>query len=293
MDQREEWLAELAGLAHAAGSITLRGGGVGLVLRTDRARIAHRMFLLLKQENAKPQLLSAQGAMGGHVYRLSLLSPHAERVLAACSMLGADGLPLLRGAVSAAQTRRKRQRQAYVRGVFLGCGALTDPLLDYHAEWSFAQPGFARDFAALLARMGLEAKKLERGEKHIVYVSGADRLSALLGAMGASATLFSLENTRVVKTVRNQVNRQVNAEAANLDKSAQAAAAQVSVLAALQASARWHGIPPLLRALGEARLANPDASLAELGELLSPPISKSGVSHRMKKLMALAQTEEA
>lgn len=180
-------------------------------------------------------------------------------------------------------------RTAFLRGALLGAGYLIEPSKGYHLEWVVGGGPGVDNLRKILALEGIAAGVGERKGAGLVYLKEADAIADVLGLVGAHQALLAFENVRVMKGMRNQVNRLVNAETANVDKTVAAALKQV------EAIRRWHSevgmaaLPPSLRAVAEARLAYPYASLKELGERLEPPLSKSAVSHRMRRLMKLVE----
>ncbi|PKQ20667.1 MAG: DNA-binding protein WhiA [Actinobacteria bacterium HGW-Actinobacteria-6] len=177
---------------------------------------------------------------------------------------------------------------SYLRGAFLGGGFVADPHGDFHFELTAESEQVAEDLLAIMARFEINARITQRRGTYAVYLKGAEPIVTFLALVGAHRALLRTEDVRIMKGVRNDVNRLVNAETANLLKSTSAAILQVEAIGRLASSRGLESLPPALRELAELRLEHPDASLRELGELAEPPLSKSAVYHRIRRLEELA-----
>ena len=184
--------------------------------------------------------------------------------------------------------RRRMDREAFLRGLFLGAGSVSGPGHGYHAEVVVPGVTVARQVAAELRRWGLRPGRARRRGRVGLYLKEADQIAEFLGRLGAHQAVLALENHRVVRGVRNQVNRLVNAETANLRKAVDAGLRQVAAIRRLVEAVGWEGLPPSLREVARARIEHPSASLRDLGQMLDPPLSKSAVGHRIRRLQALA-----
>ena len=177
---------------------------------------------------------------------------------------------------------------SYLRGAFLGGGFVADPHGDFHFELTAESEQIAEDLTTIMARFDMHARITQRRGTYAVYLKGAEPIVTFLALVGAHHALLRTEDVRVIKGVRNDVNRLVNAETANLQKSAEAAMSQIAAIRHLAETRGLEALPPALRELAALRLENPDASLRELGELAEPPLSKSAVYHRIRRLEELA-----
>ncbi|MBR0086480.1 MAG: DNA-binding protein WhiA [Lachnospiraceae bacterium] len=182
-------------------------------------------------------------------------------------------------------------KKAYIRGLFLSSGTVSDPEKMYHLEMVFRTQEEAREFRSLLKLNGIPSKVIERKNRFVVYLKEGDVIVDFLALIGASASLLAFENTRVYKEVRNAVNRQVNCETANLEKTISAAISQTQAIEKIKSLNLYSLLPAPIRELAEMRLEYPESSLKELGEMMDPPVSKSGVNHRMRKLLSIAEEE--
>ena len=173
--------------------------------------------------------------------------------------------------------------RSFVRKCFMAGGAISNPERTYHLEFTLAEKEALR-LVEILGGFDLHPKTMARKAQTVVYIKGADEIADCLKIMGATKNLLDFEALRVNKQVSNNVNRRVNFEAANLGKTASAALEQIETIKKLDAQMGLANLPKPLGDVARARLTNENLTLEEIGALLVPPISKSGVSHRMKKL---------
>lgn len=180
-------------------------------------------------------------------------------------------------------------RRAFLRGAFLAAGSVSDPAKSYHLEFVCKSRDAAEKLKRLLIKEGFDAKIVVRKKDQVVYLKEGDEIIDLLGMMGAGISFLNAENVRVLKEMRGTVNRKVNCETANLSRTAASAVRQMEDINYIRVRRGFGDLTPALRQMAEVRLANPDASLAELGAMLDPKIGKSGVNHRLRKLSAIAE----
>ena len=178
--------------------------------------------------------------------------------------------------------------RAYLRGAFLVCGAVTDPEKDYHLE--FATPRFhlSRDLLALFREVNFPAKIVTRGGNYVVYIKGSEAIEDCLTYLGATKAALEMMGVKMVKSIRNDTNRRINCESANIDKTVQAAVAQVEAVRRIEAICGLSALPEELQEVARLRLENPDLSLRDLGALLDPPMTRSGVNHRLQRILKFA-----
>ena len=179
-------------------------------------------------------------------------------------------------------------RKNYLRDLFLCCGSVSDPRKEYHLEWSCAGREQALQLQEILLSFGKEAKIVLRKKFYVVYFKDSDEIVELLGLMGAPVSMMEMENQRILKELRNSVNRRVNCETANIGKTVSASRKQISDIRFLEESGILRTLPESLREMAELRLQYPDTPLRELGDLAHPPIGKSGVNHRLRRLSEVA-----
>ncbi len=180
-------------------------------------------------------------------------------------------------------------RRAFIRGAFLASGSISNPERFYHFEIACTSQERAQQLCALIHPFGPDAKIVQRKKYFIVYIKEGAQIVDMLNIMGAHVSLMKLENIRIVRDMKNTVNRKVNCEAANIHKTVGAAVRQTEDIRYLLEGRDAASLPEGLADIALLRLAHPDASLKELGEMVSPPIGKSGVNHRLRKLSRLAE----
>ncbi len=180
-------------------------------------------------------------------------------------------------------------RAAYIRGAFLSGGCVLDPEKSYHLEFDTKYNKSAGRLSRLLQNMGFPAKSTYRKGHYLVYLKGSEAIADILGLMGAGAGALAMYSAQMEKEIRNAVNRQVNCENANAEKLAKAAGRQLAAIRKIMSKQGLGFLPDNLRELAELRLKNPYESLQKLGEMLVPPLGKSGVNHRMTKIIEIAK----
>ncbi len=178
---------------------------------------------------------------------------------------------------------------AYLRGAFLACGAITNPEVDYHLEFNVPYYNLSHDLMTLMGEVGLLAKCVKRKGNYVVYFKESEQIEDCLTMIGAVSASLELMNVKMIKSIRNNVNRVANCESANLDKTVAASVAQTEAVRRIESTVGCDALPEELRELCRLRLENPDYSLRELGENLEPPISRSGVNHRFRRIIEIAE----
>lgn len=181
-------------------------------------------------------------------------------------------------------------KAAFLRGVFLSCGTVTDPNKDYHLELILPYMNLAKDIMTLLREgMDFHPALINRKGAFVVYIKGGDRIADLLAYLGAGGVAMELMQVRMLKEVRNNVNRKTNFETANIDKTVGASVRQVEAIRKIRDTVGLAALPEELQETAELRLKNPELSLRELGQLFQTPVSRSGVNHRLRRLMEEAE----
>lgn len=180
-------------------------------------------------------------------------------------------------------------QRAFLRGAFLSCGSMSDPKKGYHLEFVCTHEDKAKQLQDVMQAFDIEAKIVLRKKYYVVYLKEGEGIVDLLNVCEAPVSLMNLENLRILKEMRNSINRRVNCEAANITKTVNAATRQIEDIEYIRVHYGFQNLPENLRQMAEVRLENPDAPLKELGELLNPPVGKSGVNHRLRKLSELAE----
>lgn len=180
-------------------------------------------------------------------------------------------------------------KAAYIRGAFLGGGSMLDPRTRYHLEFDAKHEGTAEQIRDILGEMGITAKITKRKEHFIVYLKEYEAIADILGAMGAVGAAMDLYNISIEKELRNAANRQANCEIANIERTTKTAFLQIESIKKVEKKIGFSNLPETLRQIALVRLEYPYESLKELGERLNPPIGKSGVNHRLKRIMEMAE----
>ncbi|MDR1573385.1 MAG: DNA-binding protein WhiA [Clostridiales Family XIII bacterium] len=289
-------LAELAGFIRIGGAVGLVGGGrLTLTLSTENPAVARHYKKLLREcFGTRASLFVGEHAnfrKKGHLYELCMDdSADAEHILRETGIfLTRDGYGCIDAGICDEFLKTKCCRKAYLRGAFLGAGTLNDPEKGYHLEIVCGSETLAADVRRLFNSFtDIHAKVAFRRGRFAVYLKNAGAIADILNILGAHGQLLAFENIRIVKELRNRTNRINNCDNANLDKSLRAAEAQSRAIAGLCDGAGPDALPEKLRAAALLRLANPEASLAELGEMSDPPITKSSMHRRLKAAAAVA-----
>ena len=179
-------------------------------------------------------------------------------------------------------------KRAFIRGAFLAAGSVSDPVKTYHFEIVCLSEAKAKQLQMIMETFNINARVIKRRKYFVVYVKDSSQVVDLLNIMGAYNALMDMENVRIVKDMRNNVNRKVNCETANINKTVSAAVKQIEDIRFIQMSSAFDELPESLQEMAELRVRYPEATLAELGQLLDTPVGKSGVNHRLKKISLFA-----
>ena len=186
-------------------------------------------------------------------------------------------------------SEEEQLKRVYVREAFLKGGSVNDPNKDYHLEIACDTRKKVLELNEILNTFSIKSKIIKREKKYILYLKEGEEISKFLAFIGANQAVIRFEEIRVVKETRNDINRKVNCETANINKVVNAAVEQIENIKWIQRKHKFNQLPEPLKELALLRLENPDSSLVELGKMLEPPISKSGVNHRMKKIEEFAK----
>lgn len=179
--------------------------------------------------------------------------------------------------------------KALTRGIFLGSGSVNNPENKYHLEIILSNKRNAQIVKRLLEKMQIHLKELERKNGYSLYIKEGEEISKFLAFIGANSSVLKFEEIRVIREIKNNVNRKVNCETANLNKTINASVKQIEAIKKLKATGKFKNLSANLKEVANLRLENPDASLVELGQMLENPIGKSGVNHRLNQLIELAR----
>ena len=180
-------------------------------------------------------------------------------------------------------------RRAFLRGLFLAAGSVSDPSKSYHLEIAPLLETEADQIMKLLSSIGFSAKCTRRKGRCVVYLKEGAQISNFLGATGATGSLMKLENARILRDIAGNINRQVNFEAANLKKTGIASERQLGDIALIERTVGVSSLPPILQEAARLRVENPDKSLQELAESCHPPVGRSGMNHRLQRIARIAE----
>ena len=180
-------------------------------------------------------------------------------------------------------------QRALVRGAFLGSGSITDPNTRYHLEIRLENEEDRKKLVEIISNFEIKVKVLDRKYSYSIYIKDGEEISKFLALIGANSSVLKYEDIRVLKETKNNVNRKVNCETANLNKTVTASVIQVQAIEKIIKQKRFNTLPKNLQEIASLRLENPDATLAELGKMLKTPIGKSGVNHRLKKIIEISE----
>ncbi len=177
----------------------------------------------------------------------------------------------------------------FLRGAFLACGVVTDPNKSYHLEFSVGDRERSREISKIITESGMNIKSGCRKNKYILYSKDSESIADILTYIGAMISSMEVMNAKIYKDVRNNVNRAVNCETANIDKTIEAGRKQAAAIKIIECERGLGFLTEDLRSIAEIRRDNIDLSLSDIGKILNPPISRSGVYHRIKKIMEIAE----
>jgi DNA-binding protein WhiA len=278
--------AELSALIHLQGKVF---PGPRLELSSETASVVRIIYRLLHETyQLKTEITTPHNSL--HHARCYLITVPAQVALQAAltdlHILSAAGISM---EIDPRLLDRSETLAAYLRGAFLASGFISSPQKDFHFELSCANPELANGLTALLLSIGMPARLLKRRNYWVVYLKGIEPITDFLALTGAHRSRLMVENVLVTKSLKNDINRRLNAEMANQTKSIDASLEQVKAIRYLAEQSGLESLPPALRELAALRLKHPEASLKELGELARPALTKSAVYHRVRRIEAIAR----
>ncbi len=206
------------------------------------------------------------------------------------ALLGDDVVRVAKAASGPGITQKSCCRRAYLRGAFLVAGSVNDPDNSYHMEIACLDERQAATITELFRSFEIDARTTQRKRYYVVYIKEGSQIVEALNVIGAHVALMDYENSRILKDMRNSINRRVNCETANINKTVAASVKQKNDIDLVMKSGRYKELPEGLKQMAEVRVQYPNASLKELGDLMNPPIGKSGVNHRLRKLSEIADS---
>lgn len=288
--QKELAKAELAALIRMNGSLSLSNHQFVLNVQTENAAIARRIFTLLKEHYGVRSELLVRRKMKlkkNNVY-IVRLKQETQSILMDLNIM--DGM-MFHSHISEELKSEDEKVRAYLRGAFLASGSVNNPETSrYHLEISSIYEEHNQDICDLLNQFDLNARTLARRNGYITYLKGAEKIADFLILIGATNSMLKFEDIRIVRDMRNSVNRLVNCETANMNKTIDAASKQIENIRFIESTVGLQSLPEKLQEIAELRIQHPEVSLKELGEMIpSGAISKSGINHRIRKINDFAE----
>jgi len=282
--------AELSALIRMNGSVQLTNQRIVLDISTENAAIARRIYSLLKKEfNVHTELLvrKKMRLKKNNVYIVRIPS-QVQEILSRMKIVS-EGFIFTPG-IERDIIGDDCCKRAYLRGAFLAGGSVNNPEgSSYHLEISSMYEEHCHALCDLANEFDLNARCIERKKGFVLYIKEGEKIIEFLSLIGAHQALFRFEDVRIMKDMRNSVNRLVNCETANLNKTIGAAVRQIDNIRLLQKELGLENLPDKLREVAEIRLKHPDMNLKEVGDLLKGQVSKSGVNHRLRKIDEMAE----
>jgi hypothetical protein len=282
--------AELAALIRMNGSVSVSSQKIILDVSTENAAIARRIYSLIKKQfNLHTELLvrKKMRLKKNNVYIVRF--PNKVQELLAQLHIVSEGFMFTPG-IHPDIIKSNCCKRAYLRGAFLAGGSVNNPEgSSYHLEISSMYEEHCHALVRLANKFDLNARCIERKKGFIFYIKEGEKIIELLNIIGAHQALFKFEDVRIMRDMRNSVNRIVNCETANLNKTIGAAVRQIDNIKLLQKEMGLDNLPDKLREVAEIRLQHPDMNLTEVGEMLKGKVSKSGVNHRLRKIDEMAE----
>ncbi|MDK6369011.1 MULTISPECIES: DNA-binding protein WhiA [Aerococcus] len=287
---KDEAQAELSALVRMNGSINLLSQGLVLNVQTENAAIARRIYSLFKKTYQVTGEIIVRRKMKLKKNNVYIVRIHREAQEILSDMEILDRLMII-PKIPQSIKANPRLAKAYLRGAFLAAGSVNNPeTSSYHLEIYSIHQSHNQDIIDLMNVYHLNARQIERRSGYISYLKEAEKISDFLALLGANQAILRFEDVRVMRDMRNSINRIVNCESANLNKTVTAAGKQIENINYIEDRVGLAELPVKLREIAEARLKHPGASLKELGETLeSGPVSKSGVNHRLRKINQFAE----
>lgn len=282
--------AELAALIRMNGTVQISKQRVYLDISTENAAIARRIYTLIKslfRLHVETLVQKKMRLKKNNIY-IVRVPAKVQELLQELSIVS-EGFQFVSG-ISPELLRKKCCKRSYLRGAFLAAGSVNNPEgSSYHLEIYSMYEEFCNALCRLANEFDLNARCIERKKGYVFYLKEGEKIIDFLSIIGAHQALLKFEDVRIMRDMRNSVNRIVNCETANLNKTIGASIRQIDNIKLIQDKVGLDSLPDKLREVAEIRLAHPDLNLKEVGELLPDKVSKSGVNHRLRKIDKLAE----
>lgn len=293
-NDRLSMLAELSAVVRINGHIkVINDNEINLKITTENSALARKVFSLIKELygiNAEIIIRRSKKLKKNIMYILILTcSKGLKRILRDINIVYGNGdLKEIKYLPYEILSKDKEYHKAYLRGAYLAAGSMSDPEKTYHLEIITQRIELANELSDLINGFNLNSKVIKRKCNYVIYLKEGENIVDFLNVIGAHLALLELENVRILKEVRNNVNRIVNCETANLQKTVDASIRQVENITYIKENLGFDELPRNLRDVAMLRLEYKGASLKELGEMLTPTLGKSGINHRLRKLDKIA-----
>jgi DNA-binding protein WhiA len=291
----EEATSMLSSIMKVSGTLSFASRKqLSFKISTENPAIARLVFKILKNYfNIHTRLMVKKNnsLKKNNIYMVVINEEMGVRKLLqdTCILENEDNIVSLNYGINPKLIENEKCKKAYIRGAFLGGGSISNPERTYHLEFVTHDMEYAQDLSKVINTFKLMSKVIQRKNSFIVYIKEGEQIVDLLNIIGAHNSLLEVENIRIMKEMRNNVNRLVNCETANLSKTVNAAVRQIESIRLIEKELGLGRLPKNLREIAELRLNYPDESLKELGEMLSPKIGKSGVNHRLRRIEKIAE----
>lgn len=279
--------AELSALIRIEGTLSIGGDGPRLEVATETASVARTAISLIHNVYELATNLTVRRSILHKTHNYLITVPAQAGLTEALEDMGILGSSGFEGGIREGLVEKPCCAGAYLRGAFLGGGYIADPRGDFHFELACSSEELIVACLGLLERHGMKARYIRRHNMYVMYMKGIEQIINFLAFVGAHQSMLYIENARVIKSVRNDTNRRVNAEIANQVKATKASMQQIESIRRLVGQKGIDAVPASLREVALLRLKHPDASIKELGELADPPLSKSAVYHRLRRIDAM------
>ncbi|MGL4759868.1 MAG: DNA-binding protein WhiA [Sarcina sp.] len=291
---KDEALSEITAIMKASGTLAFSGKGIKFRITTENPASARLAFSLLKDFfgiHSKLMVKKSNSLKKNNIYMVVIDEEMGVRELLKLAgiLTEIDGILSLDYSINNKFVNTEDKKRAFIKGAFIGGGSISNPEKTYHLEYVAHSEEFANDLRDIINHYKLNSKVIKRKNSFIVYIKEVEKIQDMLSVLGAHTCLLEMENIRIVKEMRNNVNRLVNCETANLSKTVNAAVRQVESIRYIDSTVGIKRLPKNLQEIAYLRLENPEESLKELGEMLEPPVGKSGVNHRLRKIEKIAQ----
>ncbi len=292
-------IAEMTAIISLCGHVKISGQNrFSVKITTENIAVARKYFTLLRKTfNIVAEITIRQNVYlkRGRTYTITVNNHEdAKRLLQTCKLIDDNGDIVENMSLTDNMViRNSCCKRAFVRGAFMATGSISRPEKNYHFEIVCNSYEKAEQLCGLIAFFEIDAKIVERKKHFVVYIKDGAGIVDILSVMEAHVSLMNLENVRILKEMRNSVNRKVNCETANLNKTVAAAVKQSEDIMYIRDTVGLESLPDNLRELAMVRLENPDVPLKELGTMLETPVGKSGVNHRLRKISEIAENLRA